>query len=220
MSDVLTFQIASPKFAPWGLFTESDKPEALVWLPSHLAKATVERAYLSEGDLQRAIADMRLGIITIEGLINDEVPEPIGVQAPAVPDPEDKEEKKNLVLDVAALMEKERLNGEARAKVIQQDPYPKLKELLKLPAHKLRRALKEEAVKNPSVQFFQAAKKAELEGKDRKTIVALLVEIIKLKLAAVHVEGRRDARTGLSSLDEAYYGEIEEFQEEDEDEEA
>jgi len=214
MPITVTFQLTEARFAPWGLFTDTEKPAPFVWLSDEHTVGRVSRNHLSESDIIRIRADVRSGLIIVTGLEDGpEVPPPPGPTPVAVP------LNPPLVMDVAQLMHKEMAEGKRFEERLKRG-YPKVDEFLDRPAHVVRKELKSAAKKGITLPFFQSCRKGELAGKERKTVIRLLTEIIQRKVAAVGATGATNRVTGQSLLSDAYFDMIEEEEEEDSAEEA
>ena len=219
----VTLTLINPRYAPWGLLTDEEKPQMIVWLTEETPSQEVEKILLSDWDVVRIKQAENAQIISViglddVGLINeeDETEEvepcvPIAAsKTPAVADSQ-------TIMDVTQLMRKEAEKAKALEEKI-KGRYPKIDELLAEPAYKLKKELKELAKGRTLVSFFQEARKKEIEGKDRKTVVSVLTDIIQAKIAAVGMDGYTNGTTGQTSLSDAYYDMIEEFEDEDEEE--
>jgi hypothetical protein len=114
-------------------------------------------------------------------------------------------------VEVSTLTQKELSHSEeVRESLKNQDPD--VSELLALHAYEIRKRLKVMAKGSYGPRFFQAVRRSEMKGKNRKTVVALLAEIVRGKIAEVGLErGFRDYK----SLSDTYYDEIIEYPEDD-----
>jgi len=202
--DFVTLKLKDFSQAPWGLFTDEFPPQPLVWLTEVNSNAKIARAALTDTDIKNIWSGQCTGVITSEGLFLEEKKEE-SVQDTA----------QSKIFDVSELMRQEDQQT-ARKKQFLENKYPNLDEILALPASKLKKKLKEMA-KSATVPFFQEAKRREEGNKDRKTVIAVLVEIIQKKVTAVGLVGSVNAVTGESMVADTYYDMIEEFEDEDED---
>jgi len=214
---LVTLTLTNNKFSPWGLLTEGEYPQPIIWLTEDNPTAQVLYDHLSKGDLIRIMQGVLSKMIVAEGL-EIETPKPVIPQIPSFPTKERKSKvaDKETTMQVLSQMAKEKGQYEELKKRLTHRSS-EVEEILKLPAHKVRKRLKECAKGNYTVQFFQSCRRVEEEDKDRKTILALLVDLIQAKIAAVHVD-RVGTQTGQSALSSAYYDMIEEFEDEDEEE--
>lgn len=220
----VTLTLLKPRYAPWGLLTDEETPRMIVWLTEEDPVQEVDSLLLSDWDVARILQSDQAGIIHQEGindvqLVSAEPQTPDGVNG-AVPIPSSiapKVAPHEMVMDVTQLMRQEA----ERAKQFEQkvqSRYPKLDELLSTPANQLKKQLKELAKGRTPVSFFQEARKKEQLGKDRKTVISVLTDIIQAKINAVGVDGQANMHTGQTTLSDAYYDMIEEFEEEEEEE--
>ncbi len=210
----VTLSLVNIRHAPWGLLTDQEPPEMIVWLTEENPSAEIDSIMLLDGDLIRIDQSWNAGIINVSGLKSHNemtVPSiPKSVSAPIVSPARPKVSPSETIMDVTQLMRKEA----DRAKVIEEkvkSRYPKIDELLVLPAFKLKKELKTLAKSQITVSFFQECRNKEINGKNRKTVIAVLVEIVQAKISAIGLDGR----SGESSLSNAYYDMIEEFEDEE-----
>jgi hypothetical protein len=220
--------LTNQRHAPWGLLTDEEHPRTLVWLTETNPSGEVDSILLTDWDLSRIYQSEAAGIIAVDGLENP-------YTIPSGIDPNEKDPRINpvvqidqivapkvqsseTIMDVTALMREEAKRAELIKSKI-NNSYPKIEGLLAQPAHSLKKELKSLAKDQVMVSFFQACRAKELEGKNRKTVVAVLVEIIQAKIAAVGVDSRGNSQTGQTALSDAYYDMIEEFEDEEDDEE-
>lgn len=102
MTDTITLRLTKKKHSPWGLLTETDPPQQLVWLTEAKMEDTVDRILLTSSDIDRIHNAENSGIIVVEGL-DDNIP----AAAPEIPvhgldiSPEQAQQ----VLDMAALLQ-------------------------------------------------------------------------------------------------------------------
>jgi len=204
--DTVTFELKDFSQSPWGLFTEEFPPQPFVWLTEISPTAEIYRSSLSQRDIENIWLAQSLGVISTEGLFIEE-------------DLKAKEQVDNTqanIFDVAELMRKENQSS-AKKKHFLDNKYPGLDTLLALPAPKLKKELKQMA-KTAAVSFFQEARKREETGKGRKTVLAVLLDIIQKKVEALGLAKSVNSMTGESMVSDIYYESIEEFSDEDKEE--
>jgi hypothetical protein len=220
---IITLRLLNEKYAPWGLLTDEPQPRTIVWLTIAEPEGNIRSEILSDWDLSRIMQGKNLGIISVDGLnfpqqetINSEPQMNIDEVVSAAKSTTSYSQKlpSSEVLDVTKLLREESEKSKEIAETVSQG-YPEVDVILKLPANKLRKKLKQMAKENFSISFFKNCKKKEERGKSRKTVIALLVDIITAKIAAIDVEGKYNVYTGKTSLDDQYYDMIEEFDDEE-----
>jgi len=218
----VTLTLKNPRYAPWGLLTDEETPQMIVWLTEEDPVKKIEATLLTDWDVVRIKQSEAADIIVAEGLESVKlVTEEAKVRSAGAPistPVQSKVSSSNTIMDVTQLMRQDA----DRAKALEErvkSRYPKLDELLAMPAHKLKKELKELAKDGTMVSFFQEARKKEQDGKDRKTVLSVLTDIIQSKINAVGLDGRASTQTGQTALSEAYYDMIEEFEDEEEEEE-
>jgi hypothetical protein len=102
MTDTITLRLTKKKHSPWGLFTDTDPPQQILWLTEEKMEGDIHRRFLTSGDIDRIRYAERCGIISVEGLENN-----IPAIAPESPikgldiSPEQAQQ----VLDMAALLQ-------------------------------------------------------------------------------------------------------------------
>ena len=215
---LLTLSLINTRYAPWGLLSDDEPPRQIVWLTEMQPTASVDSALLSNWDRQRIQQSYDAHIIVVDGLDNPN-PEPkvdssrvmpVGQEAPSkIADPQ-------TIIDVTQLI-REEAEKEQQLKDRVLSSYPSLDTILALSAGKAKKQLKELAKTIPSVSFFQEARKKEMSDKNRKTVIAVLVEIVQAKINAVGLDASKALVGGQNGLADAYYGLIEEYEDEDED---
>jgi hypothetical protein len=215
----VTISLTSPRYAPWGLLTDEEHPQTLCWLTEMHPTAHLDSEILTDWDVKRIEHSCLSGVVTVDGLDFPGDPRKPASHIMTVPvgnSVQSKVQPSETIMDVTALMRQEAQRAEAiKERIVNR--YPVLDEVLELPANQLKKKLKEMA-KDPNClpTFFQEARKREMIGKDRKTVITLLVEIIQSKIAAQSVDGRANRGTGQTVLSDMYYDMIEEFEDEDE----
>lgn len=217
----VTLTLRDPKYAPWGLLTEDEPPQMLVWLTLEEPINEIDSAMLSDWDVVRIIQSRNAGILEATGLegfesVSDVPKVPKATSVPIVSPIRPKVASSETIMDVTQLMKKDAVRAQALEDRI-KGSYPKIDKLLALPAHTLKKELKELAKGRALVSFFQEARKKEMAGKDRKTVVSVLTDIIQAKINAIGIDGQQNMQTGQTMLSDAYYDMIEEFEDEDED---
>lgn len=216
----VTLSLTNARHAPWGLLTEEEQPQMVVWLTEEQSTQDIDSAILTDWDVSRIIHSRDAGILEVKGLenyesISQETKVPRSSAVPIVSPVSPKVAPSETIMDVTQLMRQEA----ERSKVIEEkirNRYPKINELLSMPAHKLKKEIKSLAKGVAPISLFQELRKKEIEGKDRKTVIAVLTEVIQSKINAVGIDGRPGMHTGQTALSEAYYDMIEEFEDEDE----
>ena len=216
----VTLSLLNLRHAPWGLLTDEEIPQTLVWLTEESPVSKVESEMLTDWDVTRIIQSCQAKIISAEGLegyesISETPNIPRATSVPITSPLRPKVASSETIMDVTQLMRNEAKKAQVLEEKIKAS-YPKIDELLSMPATKLKKELKELAKGRTLVSFFQECRKKELEGKDRKTVIAVLVEIIQTKINQVSIDGKPGGHTGQTALSNAYYDMIEEFEDEDE----
>jgi hypothetical protein len=219
----VTLTLIKSKYAPWGLLTEEENPRMLVWLTEESPEAQIDSMMLTYGDISRIQQSKSAGIIDASGIDEiDQLPStstiPPTISTPVPIQNEPKIAPPEVVMDVTQLMRQEAERAMALEKRIMES-YPEVDKLLAKPAYGLKKELKRLAKGNTSISFFQRCRKNEQEGKNRKSVIAVLVEIIQAKINAVRADSRPGGYTNQTSLSSAYYDLIEEFEDEDNEEE-
>jgi hypothetical protein len=217
---IINIHLISPKDSPWGLLTNEDNPRTLVWLTAENPDAEIDSLMLTELDIRCIQQGKLIGVIEADGIeeidkiqSGSRAPKVNNILIPSSVRPQ--VAPSEVVLDVTQLMRKEVKRAQALEEKI-KDRYPQIDDLLAKPANQLKKELKDLAKGSTLVSFFQECRKKEQNGKDRKSVIAVLVEIIQAKINAVGIDGNANARTGQTFLSDAYYDMIEEYEDEDE----
>jgi hypothetical protein len=209
------------RYAPWGLFTDTEKPEPFIWLTQDSPVGETDSSFLTDQDLDRIYQFFVMGALSIEGLkLVEENEVELPPEPPQVPIQDSGYSPvadAQTIMDVTNLIRNENKRHEEIIQKKMEASYPEIKKLLSMNAGPLKKELKKMAKTTPSVSFFQECRKKELSGKDRKTVIAVLVEIIQSKIAVINMDGRAGTHTGQTALSEAYFDMIEEYEDEDED---
>lgn len=209
----ITITLRSLRHSPWGLLTDGPRPQPIVWLTSEDPTKSVDSSLFSESDIDSLLRFEGAEIISVEGLdIPESLPSQLSLQ-PSLPTENQflSVTDKQTNVEVSTLTQKELSHSEeVRESLKNQDPD--VSELLALHAYEIRKRLKVMAKGSYGPRFFQAVRRSEMKGKNRKTVVALLAEIVRGKIAEVGLErGFRDYK----SLSDTYYDEIIEYPEDD-----
>lgn len=214
---IVTFSLRNLKHAPWGLLTEEERPQPIVWLTEMNPIDQIDHSFLSESDIIRAKQGEAQGFIIVEGLSPEfklsQAPKYVET-TPILSQPESKLASQETIMDVATLIKEENERAkEIEKKVVSRGP--KVEEFISLPAHKLKKEIKRLAKEGTYISFFQACRTKEVSGKNRKSVIAVLIEVIQAQIAAIGVDRVASKHSGQTILSNAYYDMIEEFEDED-----
>lgn len=221
----ITITLRNTKYAPWGLLTDEEHPRTIVWLTAENPVCEIDSGYLTDWDLVRIQESVRNGFIDASGVEELEIvtiqqsTDPSskfkGNTVPIDSKPEPKDIDQNMIMDVSALMREQIKKSEEANKAVDSG-YPKAAEILQQKAPDLKKALKELAKTGAPVSLFQDCRRKETQGKNRKTVIAVLLDIIKTKIDLVAENGHRSAQYGQSKLADIYFDQIEEYEDEEE----
>ncbi len=208
MSEV-TFTLIKENYAPWGLFAESAPEQIVVWLTPENPVCLIDSILLSETHIEISRHSQAAGIISITGL-----PDENKDSFEALPK---SEPVSQFAQNLVGLMKKDiEVGNEQKFKALAGNP--EVDKVLSMPVGKLKKELKRIAKEDSPASFFRECRSKEAEGKNRKTVIAVLVDIIQKKIKSSehqvrsHFPGFRDV------ISEQYYNSIEEYEDEDEDE--
>lgn len=68
MDDLIHIELTQPKYAPWGLLTESEPQRIIIWLTEAKPVGTVRKASLSPGNIEAILSSEREKVIRQRGL--------------------------------------------------------------------------------------------------------------------------------------------------------
>lgn len=211
----ITISLSDKRFAPWGIFRKAYVARAIksipvIWLTEDLPEVEIEKEALLPSELQNLISAAQYGYILVSGMdIPPLVPmtAPTLTQTPVSPIAN--------ILDVTSLFLKEEEIIKESA-VPRGVVYPQIDELLSKPAATVKKEIKSLAKKGVSISFLNECRSKEENGKARKTILSLLLDLTKEMVASVGVDSRVDKMSGRSLLSETYYSLIDESDDEEE----